>query len=189
MNCGKPIIVRRPRPVRAALTGALMAGAGCLAPNEIVCADGTVCPADRVCAPAGGGCPEAEQVSACEGQAEGAPCTLGSIGGGTCRAGVCAITGCGDGAVDVGEACDDGNEVDDDACTNTCTLPVCGDRIRQGGEACDEGVANGDDRACTSTCAVAACGDGLVQAGVHPRRAWRDRRRRGGGTDQAERRR
>ncbi len=31
---------------------------------------------------------------------------------------------CGDGAVDPGEACDDGNMVDDDTCSNTCKEPV-----------------------------------------------------------------
>ncbi len=34
--------------------------------------------------------------------------------------------GCGDGVLQVGEACDDGNMVDGDACTNACTLFSCG---------------------------------------------------------------
>lgn len=34
----------------------------------------------------------------------------------------CGTGLCGDGAVDPGEACDDGNEVDTDACNNVCTL-------------------------------------------------------------------
>ena len=31
---------------------------------------------------------------------------------------------CGDGILDVGEACDDGNDIDDDGCANDCTLPA-----------------------------------------------------------------
>ena len=36
---------------------------------------------------------------------------------------------CGDGDVDAGEQCDDGNDVDTDACTNGCTEAICGDGI------------------------------------------------------------
>jgi cysteine-rich repeat protein len=36
---------------------------------------------------------------------------------------------CGDGDVDKGEECDDGNEDTYDACINTCTMNVCGDGI------------------------------------------------------------
>lgn len=34
---------------------------------------------------------------------------------------------CGNGIVEPGEACDDGNRVDNDFCRNDCTLPRCGD--------------------------------------------------------------
>jgi len=46
------------------------------------------------------------------------------------------------------EACDDGNQIDDDGCTNACTLPACGDGIVQAGEACD------GDSDCTNLCTV-----------------------------------
>ena len=48
---------------------------------------------------------------------------------------------CGDGNVDPGEACDDGDGVDDNACTNACTTPTCGDGVVQAfmGETCDDG--------------------------------------------------
>lgn len=36
---------------------------------------------------------------------------------------------CGDGVVNGGETCDDGNRVNDDACTNICRVPRCGDAI------------------------------------------------------------
>lgn len=35
--------------------------------------------------------------------------------------------GCGNGVTDPGEQCDDGNDVDDDACSNRCIRAVCGD--------------------------------------------------------------
>ena len=60
---------------------------------------------------------------------------------------------CGNGMVEEGEACDDGNEVEDDECTNACQLPACGDGIlHEGeGEACDDGnVEPGDG--CTAAC-------------------------------------
>jgi cysteine-rich repeat protein len=60
---------------------------------------------------------------------------------------------CGNGVVEPGEACDDGNAIDDDGCTNACTLPACGDGIVQAdaGEVCDDGNTLAGD-ACTSTC-------------------------------------
>jgi cysteine-rich repeat protein len=59
--------------------------------------------------------------------------------------------GCGDGVRQAGEACDDGNRIDEDGCTDACTLPTCGDGITQAGEECDDGNASDDDR-CTKAC-------------------------------------
>jgi cysteine-rich repeat protein len=75
---------------------------------------------------------------------------------------------CGDGVLDPGEGCDDGEaNADDAACTAQCQVAECGDGLlRAGVEACDDGAANADDAACTATCTVATCGDALVQAGV-----------------------
>jgi MYXO-CTERM domain-containing protein len=73
---------------------------------------------------------------------------------------------CGNGKLEMGEACDDGNKVDEDACTSACVAAACGDAIVQAGvEACEDGNAVDED-ACTSACEAAACGDGFVQAGV-----------------------
>jgi cysteine-rich repeat protein len=69
---------------------------------------------------------------------------------------------CGNGVVEGLEACDDGNDVPDDACTSQCTAAACGDGILQAGEACDDGNQVGDD-ACTMQCTVPVCGDGLLQ--------------------------
>ena len=54
---------------------------------------------------------------------------------------------CGDGFVDVGEECDDGNFVNNDACSNSCKIGFCGDDIIQEliGEVCD-----GDILTCTT---------------------------------------
>ncbi len=57
---------------------------------------------------------------------------------------------CGNGETEAGEACDDGNRIDHDNCTNTCQLATCGDGIRRrdlspsqpGYEACDLGPDN-----------------------------------------------
>ncbi|MBI1826253.1 MAG: DUF4215 domain-containing protein [Planctomycetes bacterium] len=78
----------------------------------------------------------------------------------------CVATQCGDGVVQGGEQCDDGNANDNDACTNACTIARCGDGIVQTGvEECDDGNLNNND-ACTNSCVLARCGDGIVQSGV-----------------------
>jgi cysteine-rich repeat protein len=69
-------------------------------------------------------------------------------------------TACGDGAVDPGETCDDGNAVDGDGCDTSCTPTACGNGVVTAGEDCDDGnVANGD--ACPATCRTVEtdCGD------------------------------
>jgi cysteine-rich repeat protein len=88
-------------------------------------------------------------------------------GGGTGGAGGGPIDTCGDGVVDVGEECDDGNDVADDGCTSNCTAAFCGDGVVQAGEACDDGNDASDD-ACVAGCLEATCGDGIVHVGVEP---------------------
>lgn len=76
----------------------------------------------------------------------------------------------GDGIVQTGEACDDGNSDNDDACLDDCQRAVCGDGIERqdpapgaiGYEACDDGNTDNED-GCTAACALAVCGDGLVR--------------------------
>ncbi|HFE45157.1 MAG TPA: DUF4215 domain-containing protein [Nannocystis exedens] len=73
---------------------------------------------------------------------------------------------CGNGVVEVDEACDDGNTDDSDMCTSQCENAVCGDGyVQEGVEACDDGNVLDTD-ACTSLCVKAVCGDGYVQEGV-----------------------
>jgi uncharacterized protein (TIGR03382 family) len=66
---------------------------------------------------------------------------------------------CGDAFVDVTEECDDGNDTDDDECTNACTLPSCGDGILQDGEDCDDGNDEAGD-GCALDCTIEQEDDG-----------------------------
>ncbi|MEZ4428483.1 MAG: DUF4215 domain-containing protein, partial [Nannocystaceae bacterium] len=77
----------------------------------------------------------------------------------------CALPSCGDGILQVGEECDDNNDVDTDDCTNTCMNAACGDAIVwEGNEECDDGNdVDTDD--CLSDCSAASCGDGVVWEG------------------------
>jgi cysteine-rich repeat protein len=73
---------------------------------------------------------------------------------------------CGNGELDAGEDCDDGNRVDDDACTNQCHVAQCGDGVVETGvEECDDGNHDETD-GCTPLCKLARCGDGIVEKGV-----------------------
>jgi cysteine-rich repeat protein len=71
---------------------------------------------------------------------------------------------CGDGVLDTGEECDDGNREDRDSCTNDCACPRCGDGVlysfatpRSPGcpmaevEECDDGNQVAGD-GCSATC-------------------------------------
>ncbi len=67
---------------------------------------------------------------------------------------------CGDGTVNAGEQCDDGNDVGDDGCRNDCTGPVnavCGNGVTEGDETCDDGN-NVDGDCCSSSCTTDAPG-------------------------------
>ncbi len=71
---------------------------------------------------------------------------------------------CGNGKIEAGEECDDGNDIDNDGCTNLCNLPACGDGIVQAGEECDDGN-DLDYDGCSNDCRLPACGDGILQEG------------------------
>jgi len=86
---------------------------------------------------------------------------------GRCDALCQRIPYCGDGIVDPGEQCDDGNTNNCDGCSNACTLVTgCGDGVVCGTEQCDDGNTTSCD-GCSATCTIEQgfrCGDGIVDA-------------------------
>ena len=70
---------------------------------------------------------------------------------------------CGNGHVDQGEACDDGNDQNGDGCSSSCQLE-CGNGKVDPGEQCDDGnKVNGDG--CDNNCKFTGCGNGIVDPG------------------------
>jgi len=132
------------------------------------CLTGDDCPDDTVCLVSVGVCrPDDDpclDVDGTSGTAVARPDAAVCGDGLVCAAGACVTSLCGDGLTDPAsaEACDDGNVVHDDACSNACTLPRCGDGIVQPSEACDDdNVLSGDG--CRADCLkVEVCGDGIL---------------------------
>lgn len=76
---------------------------------------------------------------------------------------------CGDGAVDAGEACDDGNNLSNDGCDRDCTASAgsCGNGAIDGAfsiEECDDGN-NADGDGCSALCDLELCGNGDLNLG------------------------
>ena len=80
---------------------------------------------------------------------------------------------CGNGLLEPGEQCEDGNTLNADGCSATCTKealkpaaspPSCGNGLREGAEECDDGNRVNPDT-CTNTCKLPLCGDGILQKG------------------------
>jgi cysteine-rich repeat protein len=61
---------------------------------------------------------------------------------------------CGNGTLDLGEQCDDGNANNGDGCSK-CLLPRCGDAVVDPDEKCDDGNQQDGDT-CDATCRIAA---------------------------------
>ena len=75
---------------------------------------------------------------------------------------------CGDGNIDAGEECDDGNIIDDCVCLSDCVNPSCGDNLICGIEECDDGNTHTGD-GCSSSCTnevIVDCGDGTCDSGL-----------------------
>ncbi|MCB9596034.1 MAG: hypothetical protein H6719_25155 [Sandaracinaceae bacterium] len=125
------------------------------------------------------------------GVADGTPCNGGA---GTCDAGTCVTgSGCGNGVVDSGEACDDGNTTAFDGCEPDCTFTCdtdteCDDGLTCNGSetcgatshVCEPGTPADDGTACSTTavpdgvcvttpsgnqCVGAGCGNGVLDGG------------------------
>jgi cysteine-rich repeat protein len=77
---------------------------------------------------------------------------------------------CGDGFLQVGELCDDGNRVSGDGCSATCQIEViqyCGDNKLDAGEECDDGNTRDGDgcsRFCDNESGV--CGNGRLETAL-----------------------
>jgi cysteine-rich repeat protein len=103
-----------------------------------------------------GGCTPNEQVScACPGGTQGIQsCASDGSAFGACQCGIGGGVNCGNGVVDAGEQCDDGNNVDDDGCSNSCASSgECGNGVVDAGEDCDDGGAEGGELdTCPSDC-------------------------------------
>lgn len=154
---------------------------GCLHTETIDCADGRVCPAVMLCDDTHHLCVLPQQVEACRGQVEGAPCAHPSREAAECFDGVCLEIGCGNGVLEGGEACDDGNVLSGDGCSANCDSDEqCGNGILDPlvGESCDCGDAtvpdadrppgcngpnsNLEGSVCLEECTIRGCGDGII---------------------------
>jgi YVTN family beta-propeller protein/cysteine-rich repeat protein len=71
---------------------------------------------------------------------------------------------CGNGVVQPGEQCDDGNTTDDDGCDGNCTFTGCGNGVTTSGEQCDDGNLVAGD-CCSPTCLYEASGDPCADDG------------------------
>jgi cysteine-rich repeat protein len=137
-------------------TWALLAAlSGCVSPGSTFCADGTVCPAGRVCDLEHQLCIAQDQLAACAGRTDGEACVFGAAQG-VCDRGVCIVAVCGDGVVLVagGEQCDDRNTADGDGCAADCrSNEQCGNGVVDfvTGETCDDGN-HVDHDGCSSAC-------------------------------------
>ena len=96
-----------------------------------------------------GTCPSIDQRG--EARPQGAACDMGAF----------EASLCGNGALDDGETCDDGNQADGDGCDSNCTATGCGNGIQTDGEQCDDGNTTDGD-CCSSSCVI------TVDGGMQP---------------------
>ena len=169
--------------------GVVEAGEGCDDAGETASCDVdctiAVCGDGYVNSDAGEVCDDSGNSSACDADCTPSACGDGFVNaaaGETCDDSVvngeplrCNVTCdgisvpvCGNGVVEVGERCDDGNTIDTDECI-ACVLASCGDGILWDGvETCDDGGANGTPLSCNLSCdgtTMATCGNSVVEAG------------------------
>ncbi len=113
--------------------------------------------------PIGSAADASSRVAACDQAMDGTPCGLDMH----CVFNVCSENVCGDGVKYGGEACDDGNDRDNDGCDSRCKMeipPGCGNGKLEPGEQCDDAEATATGR-CTILCRLPKCGDEIVSPG------------------------
>ncbi len=71
---------------------------------------------------------------------------------------------CGNGILESGEQCDDGNQSVTDGCVSCLIVPVCGNGVVESGELCDDANAIATD-GCAGCVVVPLCGNGTVELG------------------------
>src|SRR5438045_1398948 len=103
---------------------------GCVGSDTRKCGELT-CPGFSVCSPKGDRCVLPEQIVACNGLSNQDPCTYAStMQTAFCFDGVCTAVACGNGIIEPGEVCDDGNTRDGDGCSPDCkSNESCGHAI------------------------------------------------------------
>ncbi len=77
----------------------------------------------------------------------------------------CDLAHCGNAALESGEACDDGNLLDGDACTRLCRLPACADGLDNDADAATDHPADPDCRAPSDAWETPDCDDGFDNDG------------------------
>ena len=164
-------------------------GNGIVDPGE-TCDDGNTTSGDGCSSTcqteSGWECPVGSSSNADAGASDAAPSDAGSPKGGACWK-----ISCGDGLIEPGEECDDGNSASNDGCSSSCQIEKgwscptpgaacvaakCGDGVVAGSETCDDGNTLSND-GCSSTCQVESgwicptpdqkciakqCGDGII---------------------------
>jgi len=147
----------------------VMMQGGCLERPGVQCANGAWCTVGLACDDVHGACVDPEQITVCRMKSELAPCHYRSIPNGSCIEGICLPRGCGNGQLEEGEICDDGNNNEKDGCSADCrSKETCGNQIIDDarGEACDDGnTIDGDG--CQANCKLPACGDGILDTQHH----------------------
>ncbi|MBL9107437.1 MAG: DUF4215 domain-containing protein [Myxococcales bacterium] len=94
------------------------------------------------------------------------PCGSGCEGELSCVGGLCQTYACGNGVVEPGEDCDDGDVDVSDECLPGCVAASCGDGfVHVGVETCDAGAQNSPTGACRADCTPRVCGDGNIGPG------------------------
>lgn len=112
-------------------------------------------------------CPDANNDATCDGGCLQGPVGMSQasiIPSSQVIAVASAPCACGNGHVDVGEECDDGNRSNFDGCRYNCKLARCGDGLTDPSEECDDGNGVSGD-CCSATCQLEADGSSCHQIG------------------------